>query len=385
MAYTKKTWADGSAGNTPITAAELNRMEDGIDEAVNGTDTVEELFYADGQIVSGATALNTDLVPLGIRVPFATTLRQFVIRLTPARVSGGTTFVVRRSGVVIATTVVPVGATTASSLPNIVLLEGDILNIQASADASTAATTAVAATLSSATPPPYSPLQAPGALHWWSVAAQTPTTDVVFSPLTDSIGTRSLASATSAGPIMRINGFASGKRSIEYNITGAKTQNFGQATSNILNGLNRLTVATAFKSKSGESKGFLIGKGFTLQLGHQADGTFQILVGNSAGTGWAINANSTAVSFDAIHSMTFTLNGTNAILRVDGATIYSGAFTAALPSNTSGFAIGAANELSAEPYTGLIGDVFVGNQALEGADLSALENYMRSSAGLATL
>ena len=30
MAYTPKTWVDGSAGGTPITAAELNRMEAGI-------------------------------------------------------------------------------------------------------------------------------------------------------------------------------------------------------------------------------------------------------------------------------------------------------------------------------------------------------------------
>lgn len=33
MAYTQKTWADGSAGGTPVTAAELNRMETGIDMA----------------------------------------------------------------------------------------------------------------------------------------------------------------------------------------------------------------------------------------------------------------------------------------------------------------------------------------------------------------
>ncbi|MCQ9367951.1 hypothetical protein NQ036_06795 [Brevibacterium sp. 91QC2O2] len=30
MAYTKKTWADGKDGGTPVSAAELNRMEDGI-------------------------------------------------------------------------------------------------------------------------------------------------------------------------------------------------------------------------------------------------------------------------------------------------------------------------------------------------------------------
>lgn len=33
MAFTPKTWADGAAGETPITAAELNRVEAGIEEA----------------------------------------------------------------------------------------------------------------------------------------------------------------------------------------------------------------------------------------------------------------------------------------------------------------------------------------------------------------
>lgn len=33
MAYTPSTWADGEAGGTPITAAALNKIETGIDEA----------------------------------------------------------------------------------------------------------------------------------------------------------------------------------------------------------------------------------------------------------------------------------------------------------------------------------------------------------------
>lgn len=33
MAYIKNTWADGSAGGTPITAARLNQMENGIEQA----------------------------------------------------------------------------------------------------------------------------------------------------------------------------------------------------------------------------------------------------------------------------------------------------------------------------------------------------------------
>lgn len=35
MAYTPKTWEDGESGGTPITAAELNRMEQGIVDSQN--------------------------------------------------------------------------------------------------------------------------------------------------------------------------------------------------------------------------------------------------------------------------------------------------------------------------------------------------------------
>lgn len=34
--FTKKTWADGSSGGTPITASELNRMEQGIKDCADG-------------------------------------------------------------------------------------------------------------------------------------------------------------------------------------------------------------------------------------------------------------------------------------------------------------------------------------------------------------
>lgn len=34
MAYTPKEWADGVEGGTPITAAELNRIEDGVEDAL---------------------------------------------------------------------------------------------------------------------------------------------------------------------------------------------------------------------------------------------------------------------------------------------------------------------------------------------------------------
>lgn len=37
MAYTPKVWKNNSSGNTPITAAELNRMEEGIQEALQNS------------------------------------------------------------------------------------------------------------------------------------------------------------------------------------------------------------------------------------------------------------------------------------------------------------------------------------------------------------
>ena len=45
MSYIKQTWVDGSAGGTPITAARLTYMEDGIASraAASGTPTIEEL------------------------------------------------------------------------------------------------------------------------------------------------------------------------------------------------------------------------------------------------------------------------------------------------------------------------------------------------------
>lgn len=42
MAYSKLTWKDGAAGGTPLNAANLNRMEDGIEEAVNALGDIDE-------------------------------------------------------------------------------------------------------------------------------------------------------------------------------------------------------------------------------------------------------------------------------------------------------------------------------------------------------
>lgn len=39
MAYTKQTWTDGSGGGTPLSAARLSAIEDGIEGAHNTADT----------------------------------------------------------------------------------------------------------------------------------------------------------------------------------------------------------------------------------------------------------------------------------------------------------------------------------------------------------
>ena len=50
VSFTKKTWADGSSGGTPITAAELNRMEQGIKDCADGVnglgDSISPVFVA---------------------------------------------------------------------------------------------------------------------------------------------------------------------------------------------------------------------------------------------------------------------------------------------------------------------------------------------------
>ena len=42
MAYTKQTWADGAAGETPITAARLNHIETGLESAASAADAVPD-------------------------------------------------------------------------------------------------------------------------------------------------------------------------------------------------------------------------------------------------------------------------------------------------------------------------------------------------------
>jgi len=58
--FTPSTWADGSEGGTPITAAELNRIEAGIESMDDRVTALED---------AGGVALDDDLVDIGALVP----------------------------------------------------------------------------------------------------------------------------------------------------------------------------------------------------------------------------------------------------------------------------------------------------------------------------
>lgn len=61
MAYTKKVWADGSAGGTPIVAAELNRIENGVAAAVEGFGVKAIVSLTQAEYDALATKVDTTL------------------------------------------------------------------------------------------------------------------------------------------------------------------------------------------------------------------------------------------------------------------------------------------------------------------------------------
>ena len=56
MAYTPLEWVDGKAGDTPLSADNLNRIEDGIQEALVAPLTVEDLTAGNGAVAGTITA-----------------------------------------------------------------------------------------------------------------------------------------------------------------------------------------------------------------------------------------------------------------------------------------------------------------------------------------
>lgn len=136
MAYTKKAWADNTAGGTPITAAELNRMEDGIAR-----------FYIDGVALDGPLVVGASILSAPSRVPVATTVRVFEIRLKAA-LDGNITFTLRRgTGTAawanIASVTIPAGSRVGRVDPNTAFLEGDLLDVSLSLNSSTATSAVV--------------------------------------------------------------------------------------------------------------------------------------------------------------------------------------------------------------------------------------------------
>lgn len=62
MAYTKQTWADGEAGGTPIDAASLNHLEDGVASAAGVADAAQAA--ADGKADASHTHAISDVAGL---------------------------------------------------------------------------------------------------------------------------------------------------------------------------------------------------------------------------------------------------------------------------------------------------------------------------------
>lgn len=69
MAYAKQTWQDGEAGGTPLSAARLNHIETGIDNAHTEVDGRGELAYA--QVTASQTGITTETNLSGLSVSVA--------------------------------------------------------------------------------------------------------------------------------------------------------------------------------------------------------------------------------------------------------------------------------------------------------------------------
>lgn len=59
MAYTPSTWADGEAGGTPITAAALNKIENGVGAADTAANTAPTWASVTGKPSTFAPATHT--------------------------------------------------------------------------------------------------------------------------------------------------------------------------------------------------------------------------------------------------------------------------------------------------------------------------------------
>lgn len=61
VTFVKKLWKDATSGGTPITAAELNRMEGGINDCATQINKLGDSVYHNGGISLGSTISNVYL------------------------------------------------------------------------------------------------------------------------------------------------------------------------------------------------------------------------------------------------------------------------------------------------------------------------------------
>ncbi|MFI9507577.1 hypothetical protein [Nocardia sp. NPDC052566] len=111
MAYTKQTWADGALGGTPITAARLAHMEQGIFDG--NTATAVQWSHQLRVTDTGTRALGYNGADLGVIAPAGLALERVHVRFRSSDASGATTIQLRRNG---ATTDMPLISVAAPGL-----------------------------------------------------------------------------------------------------------------------------------------------------------------------------------------------------------------------------------------------------------------------------
>lgn len=63
VTFAKKLWKDKAGGNTPITAAELNRMEGGINDCANQINKLGDSVFQTSDDITARVELNNQNLP----------------------------------------------------------------------------------------------------------------------------------------------------------------------------------------------------------------------------------------------------------------------------------------------------------------------------------
>ncbi|MDG3012701.1 hypothetical protein G4X40_21410 [Rhodococcus sp. D2-41] len=97
MTYAPKTWADGPTGGTPINAAALNHMEQGIADA-----SIEPLaIVLPHSAAETVRKVGAGAMAMGAPMEFPATLQRHKVRLATADASGSTIVELRKNGTAI--------------------------------------------------------------------------------------------------------------------------------------------------------------------------------------------------------------------------------------------------------------------------------------------